>query len=164
MKKKIVLFVLSFVIWMLLGWPPDWQHAAFGVFVSGFVIFMTADLFPEGARHFFQIRRYFWFIFYVIFMTWECIKANIDMGIRLLNPSCPINPGIVSIRTALKSSIAQAFLANSIALAPGGVCVDIDTQKGILYIHWVDARVQDTAGATQALAEKFENILKRIFE
>jgi len=163
-KNKIVLFVLSFIVWMLLGWPFDWQHAALGIFVSGFVIFLTADLFHAGARHFFHIRRYYWFIFYVIFMTWQCIKANIDMALAALNPAYSPSPGIIKVKTGLKSSMALAFLANSISLSRGALSVDVAPKIGILYVHQINIKNHDTVEAVQKLTEKYESILKRIFE
>jgi len=95
---------------------------------------------------------------------WECLKANIDVMLRVLNPRLPINPGIVKIRTTLKSDTGLTFLANSITLTPGTFCIDIDAEKGMLYIHWIDVKTQDIDKATQEIAGKFENILKRIFE
>lgn len=161
---KIVLFVLSFVVWMLLGWPFDWQHAALGLLIAGFVIFLTADLFPVRARHFFQMQRYCWFIFYIFFMAWECIKANINMALTVLNPACLSSPGIIEIKTGLKSGMALAFLANSISLSSGALSVDVAPKAGILYVHRINIRNHGADEAVQRLAEKFENILKRIFE
>lgn len=95
---------------------------------------------------------------------WECLKANIDVARRVLNPNLPINPGIVKVKTSLKSDTGLTFLANSITLTPGTLCVDIDSEKGILYIHWIDVKTQDIDKATQIIVTKFENILKKIFE
>ncbi|MFH1407197.1 MAG: Na+/H+ antiporter subunit E, partial [Candidatus Omnitrophota bacterium] len=95
---------------------------------------------------------------------WECLKANIDVALRVLHPKLPINPGIVKVKTTLKSDTGLTFLANSITLTPGTLCVDIDSREGILYIHWIDVKAEDTAGATQAIVYRFEKILKKIFD
>jgi multicomponent Na+:H+ antiporter subunit E len=95
---------------------------------------------------------------------WECIKANIDVAYRVVHPDLPIKPGIVKIKTNLKSDVALTFLANSITLTPGTMCVDIDKEKGILYIHWIYVRDDRLEEATSLIAGKFEKILKRIFE
>jgi multicomponent Na+:H+ antiporter subunit E len=164
MKNKIVLFTLSYIMWMLLGWPFDWQHAVLGLFISGFIIFLTADLFPVGARNFFQLRRYYWFIFYVGLMTWECIRANINTGLLVMNPSRCLRPGIVRIKTGLKTGMAMAFLANSISLSSGALSVDVAPENGILYVHWMNVVDEDAVEATRMLAARFESVLKRIFE
>jgi multicomponent Na+:H+ antiporter subunit E len=165
MKGRILLFIIGFLIWMLLNWPPDIQHALVGIFVSGFAAFLTGDLFTRRPmRHFVHITRYLWFGYYIPLFAWECFKANIDVAYRVLHPALPIKPGIVKIKTSLKSDTALTFLANSITLTPGTFCVDIKPEEGILYIHWINVKTQDTHKATQAIADKFEKVLKRIFE
>jgi multicomponent Na+:H+ antiporter subunit E len=164
MKSRIILFIIGFIIWMLLGWPLDFQHAIVGIFVAGFVAMFTGDMFSRRPHHFGHITRYLWFAYYVPLFLWECLKANIDVALRVLNPKLPINPGIVKVKTTLKSDTALTFLANSITLTPGTFCVDIKPDEGILYIHWIDVKTQDTERATQLIVNTFENVLKRIFE
>jgi len=164
MRSKIVLFILASVVWMLLNWPPDWQHLLIGFFVCAFTAFLTGDLFPARFELLFDPRRYAWAIIYVPVFLWECIKANLDVAYRVIHPDLPIRPGIVRVKTALKSDLALTFLANSITLTPGTMCIDIDREKGILYIHWIFVKDTDLEGATRLIVGKFERILKGIFE
>ncbi|OIO33677.1 MAG: hypothetical protein AUJ70_02675 [Candidatus Omnitrophica bacterium CG1_02_40_15] len=176
MKSKIVLFIIGFLVWAFLTWPLGLQHLIVGLIVSAFVTFITGDLFsqrPHTIRfaqvrgtphHFGHITRYLWFSYYVPVFLWECLKANIDVAMRVLNPRLPINPGIVKVKTTLRSDTGLTFLANSITLTPGTLCVDIDAENGVLYIHWIDVKTQDVDKATQEIAGKFENILKKVFE
>ncbi|MCM8796453.1 MAG: Na+/H+ antiporter subunit E [Candidatus Omnitrophica bacterium] len=164
MKSRMVLFIIGYLIWLLLGWPVDLQHVLIGLPVAGFVTFVTGDLFSQRIHRLRQITRYVWFCYYVPMFLWECLKANIDVALRVLNPSLPINPGIVRVKTTLKSDTALTFLANSITLTPGTFCVDIDPKEGILYIHWIYVQSQDTEKATQLIVKKFENILRKIFD
>ena len=164
MKSRIVLFIIGFGVWMLLTWPPDIQHAIVGLAVAAFVAFLTGDLFTKRPHHFGQITRYLWFCYYVPLFLWECLKANIDVALRVTDPHLPIRPGIVKVKTSLKSDTGLTFLANSITLTPGTLCVDIDPVEGALYIHWIDVRSQDINKATQLIVNKFESVLKRIFE
>ena len=101
MKSKIVLFIIGFLVWALLTWPLDLQHLIVGLIVSAFVAFITGDLFSQRPHHFGHITRYLWFSYYVPVFLWECLKANIDVAIRVLNPRLPINPGIVKVKTTL---------------------------------------------------------------
>lgn len=164
MKSRISLFIIGFVVWMLLGWSLDLEHALVGLAVAAFVALITGDLFIRRPQHFKRPSRYFWFAYYVPLFLWECLKANIDVALRVLNPALPIKPGIVKVKTTLTSDTALTFLANSITLTPGTFCVDIDPGQGILYIHWIDVKTQDTQEATGQIAAKFEKVLKRIFE
>lgn len=164
MRSKTVLFILAYVIWALLNWMPDWQHLLIGVFVSIFVVYLTGDLFPARFNSIFDVKRYFWAAYYIPVLIYECVKANLDVAYRVIHPDLPIKPGIVKIKTLLKSDIALTFLANSITLTPGTMSVDIDRDNGILYIHWINVRDEDIEGATKLIVGKFETILKGIFE
>ncbi len=165
MRSKIVLFLLGFIVWLLLSWAPDWQHILVGVFVAGFVAVMTGDLFvarPRVLKH--PLCYWHFFACYLPMFLWECFKANLDVAYRVIHPKLPINPGIVKVKTSLKSDTALTFLANSITLTPGTLSVDIDKEAGILYIHWIDVKATDTEAATEIIVKRFEEILRKIFE
>ena len=164
MKSKIILFIFGFIVWMLLSWPPDSEHALVGILVAAFVAALTGDMFSHRPHHFGHPIRYLWFAYYVHMFLWECLKANIDVARMVLHPKLPINPGIVKVRTTLKSDTGLTFLANSITLTPGTLAVDIAPKEGIIYVHWIDVKTQDKEKATQLIVSKFERILRKIFE
>lgn len=165
MKSRIALFILSLIVWCLLSWVPDAQDFIVGVFVSIFVAFMIGDLFvkrPHVLKH--PLRYWYFLVYYLPVFLWECFKANIDVAYRVIHPGLPINPGIVKVKTGLKTDTALTFLANSITLTPGTLSVDIDKDDGVLYIHWIDVKAKDVESATRIIVERFEKILKKIFD
>ncbi|MFH0764656.1 MAG: Na+/H+ antiporter subunit E [Candidatus Omnitrophota bacterium] len=164
MRSRIALFVLAYAIWALLCWAPTWQDLLAGLVIALFVAYLTGDLFPSRFGLLLDFKRYMWALYFIPVFLWECIKANVDVAYRVAHPDLPINPGIVKIRTGLKSEAALTFLANSITLTPGTMCVDIDKEKGVLYIHWINVKSKDVEEATRLIAGRFERILKEIFE
>src|SRR6056297_2544797 len=42
-------------------------------------------------------------VFYVFYLFIQIIKANIDVALRVIKPVIPINPGIVKVKTKLKT-------------------------------------------------------------
>jgi len=164
-KSRIVLFIIAFLVWCLLNWVPDWQHLGVGVFIALFVAYMTGDFFVNRPHVFKHPFRYWYFIFYYLpVFLWECFKANVDVAYRVINPRLPINPGIVKVKTNLKTETGLTFLANSITLTPGTLTVDIDRDAGVLYVHWIDVKAKDVEAATKIVVERFEKILRKIFE
>jgi multicomponent Na+:H+ antiporter subunit E len=163
-KSKIILFLLGFLIWSFLTWPPDYQHLIIGILVAGFVCLMTASMFVKRPPVFKHISRYLWFLYYILLFIRGCIKANLDVAYRVTHPDLPIKPGIVKVKTTLKSDTALTFLANSITLTPGTMSVDIDEENGFLYIHWIDVKDKDIQKATEIIVKVFEDVLRRIFE
>jgi multicomponent Na+:H+ antiporter subunit E len=91
------------------------------------------------------------------------IMANFDVLYRALHPQLPIKPGIVKIKTRLKTASARVALANSITLTPGTMTVDL-TDDGTLYVHWINVKSTDTEKATEYIAKPFEYFLSKIFE
>lgn len=149
----------------MLTWIPDAQHLIVGFFVSLLVAFLTGDLFVERPHVMLHLSRYFYFIFhYLPVFLWECLKANIDVAYRVIHPKIPIRPGIVKVKTGLKTDTALTFLANSITLTPGTLSVDIDKEKGVLYVHCIYIRSTDTEEATRNIAGRFESMLHKIFD
>lgn len=164
MRSKIVLFIFGLVVWCGLVWPPDPQHIIVGFIVALIVAAMTGDLFVSRPHILKHPSRYFWFIVYIPVFLWGCLKANLDVAYRVFHPFVPINPGIVKVKTKLKTDIGLTFLANSITLTPGTFTIDIDKEKGFLYIHWIDVKTKDIDRATEIIVRPFERILERIFE
>ncbi len=164
MKSRIILFILAFLVWALLNWLPDWQHLVIGLFVAALVAVLTGDMFVKRPHHFKHIKRYLWFMYYMPIFLWEIFKANIDVAFRVSHPDIPIHPGIVKVKTSLRSETGLTFLANSITLTPGTLSVDIDRDKGYLYVHWIEVKDKDVDRTTAIIVERFERILRRIFE
>jgi len=79
----------------------------------------------------------------------------------VLNPKLPIKPGIVRIRTKLKSRLGRIILANSITLTPGTLTVE--TRDDTFYIHWIDVSARNIEESTQVIVSKFEKYLEVIF-
>jgi multicomponent Na+:H+ antiporter subunit E len=76
----------------------------------------------------------------------------------------PIRPGIVKVKTSLKSTEARTALANSITLTPGTFTVDLDDEEGALYVHWLAVKAEDEEEATREIVSRFEPLLARIFD
>lgn len=165
MKAKLVLFVVVFLVWLGLSWSVDVQHLVVGAVVSLLVTAAAAGMFRRTPRLLKRPGRYFYFLFgYVPLFIWEVVKANFDVAYRVLNPVLPIKPGIVKVKTDLKSDLALTFLANSITLTPGTMTVDVDRENGFLYVHWINVKAPDIEGATRLVAGRFEPLLRKIFE
>jgi len=134
------------------------------VFAAFLVALLTGDMFVNRPHVFKNPKRYFWFLYYIPVFIWECFKANLDVAYRVIHPDLPINPGIVKVKTKLKSDTGLTFLANSITLTPGTLSVDIDRKNGFIYIHWINVKAHDTDAASKLIVSTFEPILEKIFE
>ncbi|OGS18318.1 MAG: hypothetical protein A3J83_08410 [Elusimicrobia bacterium RIFOXYA2_FULL_40_6] len=164
MKSRILSFLLAFVWWLALTWSFDWQFVLVGLLVSLFIAWAVGDLFIRNPWKLKQPTRYLWAVYYIIIFLWEMIKGNLDGAYRILHPNLPINPGIVKIKTNLKSDAALTYLSNTITLTPGTFTIDVDRENGFLYVHWMNVVTQDIDKATEIIIGKYEPILEKIFE
>ncbi|MCX7001413.1 MAG: Na+/H+ antiporter subunit E [Candidatus Sumerlaeota bacterium] len=164
MRPKIVIFFICMLTWLGLTWSLKWLSVLAGALTSLFVAFYTWDMFNPRFSTAHLFSRILWFLYYIPVFLWEAVKANLDVAYRVVHPSVPINPGIVKIKTELKSDLGLAFLANSITLTPGTMSVDIDKEKGYIYIHWIAVKDKEIEKATRIISGTFEPILRRIFE
>jgi multicomponent Na+:H+ antiporter subunit E len=161
--RRLVYFILAFVVWMLLTWQLDLQVVIAGLITAAAVSMLFIEILPREHCVFCSPARIFWFLVYVPVFFFYVIRANLDVVYRALHPKMPINPGIVKIKTNLKTDSGITALANSITLTPGTLTVDL-TDDGHLYVHWINVKSDEVEDATQIIAEKFEWYLKKIFE
>jgi multicomponent Na+:H+ antiporter subunit E len=166
--RRLIYFVLAFIVWMLLTWPVvdgriDLQVTVAGLIASLIVAVLFHEILPKEHHVFISPVRTFWLLIYLPVFFFYVIKANLDVVYRALHPKMPIKPGIVKIRTSLKTESGITALANSITLTPGTLTVDL-TDDGFLYIHWINVKSEDVEGATKDIARKFEWFLQKIFE
>lgn len=91
----------------------------------------------------------------------ELVKANLRLAAIVLSPALPLRPGIVKVRTRLKSPIGRLLLANSITLTPGTLSVEMDGEW--LYIHWVTVESADIDAATAEIVGGFERYLEVMY-
>ena len=179
--RRVIYFVLAFVIWILLTWPfvdgkIDIQVVIAGLIASVIVAVMfhtrfrrgefapaKAGVLPKEHHVFISPVRIFWLLVYIPVFFYYVFKANLDVVYRALHPKMPIKPGIVKIKTNLKTASGITALANSITLTPGTLTVDL-TDDGFMYIHWIYVKSEDVEQATKHIAQRFEWFLKKIFE
>jgi multicomponent Na+:H+ antiporter subunit E len=92
---------------------------------------------------------------YLGYFFQQLALSNFDVARRVISPGLPINPGLVEVRTGLKSELGRMLLANSITLTPGTLTVEAEGDR--LLIHWIDCPPGcDLDAATQAIAAGFE--------
>jgi multicomponent Na+:H+ antiporter subunit E len=159
----IVSWGILFLIWLAFTSTFQSQEVLVGAITTFLVVLFTLK-YLDGCCNlsFLAPRRFFNIIKYVVVFIIEMIKANFDVARRVISPSLPINPGIVKIKTQLKTDYAKMVLANSITLTPGTLSVDIIDDY--IYIHWIDVKSTDPEQAFKDIAETFEKILLKIFE
>jgi multicomponent Na+:H+ antiporter subunit E len=155
------LWMTLLIIWVIANGTLATETLVTGVVLSAVI----ALAFAAFARVYSVIRWspkvvFYYFMYLSVFLM-ELVKANMNVMRLVFSPRINIRPGIVEIKTELKSPIGRLALANSITLTPGTLVVDIKGDS--LFIHWIDITATDPVAATEAISARFEKYLKVIY-
>jgi multicomponent Na+:H+ antiporter subunit E len=150
------------LLWLVLTLSVDIYNILIGIIAALIVTMLFGNRFLSEWQKFYNPLRYAWGMVYVAVLIWECIKANFDVAYRVLSPTMPIKPGIVKVRSSLKTDIAKTFLANSITMTPGTITVDVIDND--FYIHWIYVSSRDPEVYSKKITGRFEKLLKKVFE
>jgi multicomponent Na+:H+ antiporter subunit E len=155
------LFILlcNLLLWFLLAGTLTSEELIAGVLVSSIAAFLTL----EKTSIFSSIKIGFQtpvsLVLYLIEFYRVLLIANFDMARRVISPSLPIDPGIVTVKTSLRSDLGRMLLANSITLTPGTLSVDVIGNE--ITVHWIDCPAGcTTEQATQLIATTFEKHIR----
>lgn len=160
--RQILMLILTLMLfWLMLMGSLDGQVVLVGLVASSVI----ALLFRSGLTFFTEMRLNptaisSGFIYYGYFFK-ELVKANFTMAALVVSPDLPIKPGIVKVRTKLKSRMGRLMLANSITLTPGTLTVELEGEW--LYVHWVQMQTDDVEAATAKLVAGWEHYLEVIY-
>jgi len=170
--KRIALFALLLLLWIVLVWPfavtGGRVHLVAtelipGILAALLLVLIMRDYILQAFTTWINPVRLFWFVVYAGVFVFYVIKANFDVAYRILHPAMPIHPGIVKVKTTLKTRAGIAMLSNAIALTPGTLTVNAE-ENGDLYVHWINVKATDVEGATGYIVGRFEWLIKRILE
>ena len=123
------LWLTLFLIWLIANATLAPQTVIAGLVISALI----ALVFASFARVYSVVRwspvvLYYYLKYLSVFFI-ELVKANISVMRLVFSPRIDIRPGIVEIKTELKSPIGRLALANTITLTPGTLVVDIKDES-----------------------------------
>ncbi|WP_373046845.1 Na+/H+ antiporter subunit E [Vulgatibacter sp.] len=83
------------------------------------------------------------FRFFVVDFVPDAIRSTLDMSRRVVQPVVPMRPGVIAVPLRFRGNADALFLTNDVTLTPGQLVIDIDEERGILYVHAIDAHDPD---------------------
>ena len=160
-KSFFISFITMFVIWVLLNHkltPEVLLSGAVVAFVIALIACSKCDVYMDIR---FTPKAIAYSFVYIFIFLRELVKSNFDVARRVISPKLPINPGIVEVKTSLKSKLGRMILANSITLTPGTFTVEMQDDR--LFIHWIDVKSDNIEEDTKLIVSKFEKYLEVIY-
>ncbi len=66
-------------------------------------------------------------------LMWEIVRSNIDVVRRILDPSLPINPTVLSVKASQRTDIGRVTYANSITITPGTLAMRLEGDEILVH-------------------------------
>ncbi len=165
MLRAIPVALMVFVVYIVFSGSTSIYDIFTGSVVAIVVGILTANLVVHNYRKALNPIRLLWLAIYAVIYFFYCeVQAHIDVIKRILHPRMPVNPGIVRIPYDVETDYGIMLIANSITNTPGTVVVDVDKQRKILYVHWIDVKTTNPDEARAKVSALFEKFAKKVFE
>jgi len=165
LSRAIGPMILVFLVYIVFTGSLRLYDVVTGIAVAIVVGLLTANIVVEKPGKLLQLSRLLWLIVYALYYFFIAeVRAHLDVIYRILHPRVPVNPAIVRIPYSVESDYAVTAVANSITNTPGTVVVDIDPDKKIYYVHWINAKTLDPLEARKLVSESFERYARKVFD
>ncbi|MFQ6018848.1 MAG: Na+/H+ antiporter subunit E [Kiloniellaceae bacterium] len=130
MAHSISLALVLFGLWLLLSGHSEALLLALGV-VCCLAVVLIARRMDVIDREGHPIHLGWRALVYWPWLAWQIVEANIDVARRIVDPSLPVSPRLIRVKTSQGSELGQVIYANSITLTPGTVSVQV-AERSIL--------------------------------
>lgn len=77
----------------------------------------------------------------------EVVRSTLRVFGKVVRPTLHLSPAIVAVEVPGVTRAGLILLAYGIALTPGELIVDVDEDRGVLYVHAIDAPDPDALRA-----------------
>jgi multicomponent Na+:H+ antiporter subunit E len=155
------LWIVLMFIWFAANSTLAFESIVTGALISAVLAYALGRKFSAWQDIRFSPARLYHFVTYSGVFAVELVRANVNIMRYVFAPRIDINPGIVEIKTRLKTPVGRLALANSIALTPGSLVIDMEADS--MFIHCLDVKTTDPAEATRLIAAPFEYHLEKVF-
>ncbi|TVR68385.1 MAG: hypothetical protein EA427_10760 [Spirochaetaceae bacterium] len=159
--RILTVFLLCFIFWILMAQDLNPLSLSVAVVLSfasalySFGLFYEQHLRPT-ARIFLRLDLVIIYVAVILYLSYIAI---IDIVRRMLTGD--YRPGIVKIRTRLRSPFGRAVLCNTISIVPG--TLSLWMEGSTIYVHWFNVETRHSKRASRMITFLIEDILERIF-
>jgi len=163
--RAIPVAILVFVVYIIYTGSATIFDIVTGIIAAIIAGGICANFSLQNPGKALNPARWGWAIAYAIYYFFVAeVKAHLDVTKRILHPRMPINPGIVRVPYTVESDYAVTAVANSITNTPGTVVVDIDPERKLYYVHWIDVVTTEPEGCRREISASFEKFARKVFD
>ncbi|MEJ5186013.1 MAG: Na+/H+ antiporter subunit E [Candidatus Geothermincolales bacterium] len=131
--QKLALFLLLLIFWVILVSSLALHELVMGAMTAALVASLTVWLLGRALDPHLRPAVILRLPLFLLRLSVEIVKANLDVARIILHPRLPVEPGIVEYRTFLQGDLPRTVFADSITLTPGTVTVWLEDD--LLLVH-----------------------------
>jgi len=164
LKKAILPILMAFVVYIIFSGSATIYDLTTGVIIAVIAGLLFSEILVTKTSKSLSLIRLGYLIKYAVYYFFVAeVLAHWDVIKRILDPKMPINPGIVRVPYEVSTDYAVVGVAGSIINTPGTVVIDLNEEKKLYYVHWIDVATQEPAKCRNAICESFEKYLIKVF-
>jgi len=159
-RNRLAPALLFLAAWLLLTGdvhPLSISLASAGSLAA--VLFSAEALGPRPARDARLPFRPDLLAAYFAVVLLQSYAAGLNLVVRMITGR--YRPGLVRIRTRLRSRVGQTLLANTISLIPGTLSLWMADRH--IIVHWFDMKTDHGMKAGRLIKQDVERYLERLF-
>jgi multisubunit Na+/H+ antiporter MnhE subunit len=143
--KRVLATMLVAGVYLLMLASIDPVDVAIGVVVGALLVLGLAEvLFAGGDVGAGDLaRRSARFVPFVAAVVWDIVRGTWDVALVVLHVRPLERPGIVAVPVGRRTRTGVAVSALVATLSPGEFLVDVDWERGLMYLHVLDATDPD---------------------
>lgn len=132
--RLVGLALALFAFWLLLSghYTPFLVGAGALVAVA---VALWGRIVGYGDEEGFPVENIFRGLLYWPWLVKEIAKSALSVTRIILDPSLPIAPRLIRVKTSQRTAVGVATYANSITLTPGTITVAVDRHDRALLVH-----------------------------
>ena len=162
--RKIALRVWV-LCWLILVWMLLWGNVSAANALSGLAVALVITvLLPlprvptEGRLHPLSLLRL------VIQVAYYLVLSSVQVSWLALKPGPPPMAAVLRAHLAIKSDLVLALAVNVLNLIPGGIVLEIDQTRRMIYVHVIDAGSEKSVQRFYRQVAEVERLMIRAFE
>jgi len=132
--QQLPLLVALVLLWSLLWGAFSWLNLVTGIILGILVmrVFYLPPVELSGRFH------PWWFLVFLARFVADLFVASVQVAALALGPRRVTSNSIISVQLLTRSDFIMTITAIVLSLIPGSFIVEVDRDRGILYLHVID--------------------------
>ena len=157
--RLVSTFLVLFAFWLLLSglFKPFLVMAGVGSALAVVLFARRMDVVDREGHPIHLAPRAL--LVYWPWLVKEIVKSALTVARVIIQPSLPISPTLVRVRSTQKSDVGRATFANSITLTPGTLSVEVGEDEFLVHALTRQGADELAAGEMDRRVSAFERTL-----